>query len=168
MVHYKLYKPIRFRKYIPENCRVIRFIEGPISGDIEVGEGLYATYNGLEQELTVSAPELIYSNEDCSGMFSFLTELETLDFSNFDTTYAIDMNNMFAACWNLVNVDLNNFKTDNVINMSNMFDCCKSVECLDLTSFNLDSLEEEYDMFVGCYCLKDIKVSEESKRLKGI
>ena len=67
-------------------------------------------------------------------MFSFLTKLGTIDFSNFDTTYAIDMNNMF--------------------------DCCNSIEHLDLTSCNLYSLEEANNMFI-VYCLKDNKVSKE-------
>jgi len=64
-----------------------------------------------------------------SYMFSYCSSLISLpDISNWNTNYAISMNNMFDRCSSLISLpDISNWNTHNVYNMSNMFYKCSSL-----------------------------------------
>lgn len=54
-------------------------------------------------------------------MFSNMTNLISLDLSNFNTSMVKDMSGMFHDMTNLTTLDLSNFDTSQVTNMSDMF-----------------------------------------------
>ncbi|MBF1035709.1 MAG: BspA family leucine-rich repeat surface protein, partial [Candidatus Nanosynbacter sp.] len=56
-----------------------------------------------------------------SYMFSDMSNLTTLDLSNFDTSKVTNMKGMFLAMSNLITLDLSNFNTSQVTDMSFMF-----------------------------------------------
>ena len=64
-------------------------------------------------------------------MFSFCTELTSLDLSFFDTANVEDMGYMFANCINLTSVDLHNFEISKTTTMEKMFYNCKNISFIN-------------------------------------
>ena len=74
--------------------------------------------------LTISTPlsEFVF-NADCSGMFSYLTNIQSIDFGNcVNTANVTDMDYMFYGCSLLTSLDLSNFDFSQVTDFTNMFD----------------------------------------------
>ena len=127
----------------------------------------------------------IVAPENCSSMFSGLTNLQTLTFDNFNTSYVTNMSNMFYNCSKLTSLDLTCFDTGNVTDMSNMFwngialtsldvtsfntsnvttmrymfYCCKLLTTLDLSSFNAQKVTDMYYMFSSCDAITSLDLS---------
>ena len=70
-------------------------------------------------------------------MFSNCISLSNLDFSNFNTQNATNMNYMFYYCKSLTN-----FNTQNMTDMSCMF-----LDCNSLTNFNTQNVTDMSCMF---------------------
>lgn len=107
--------------------------------------------------------KIIYANEDSSYMFSFLTNLKTIQNLNFlDTSYVTNMFGMFYGDENLTSLDLSNFNTSNVTNMgrmfSGMFIGCTSLTNLDLSHFDTSKVKNMAGMFSGCKYLTNLNV----------
>ena len=102
------------------------------------------------------------SNVDTSNvtnmqsMFEFCFVLQNLDLSSFDTSNVTDMHGMFLMCDHLQNLDLSSFDTSNVINMNVMFGFCGSLQNLDLSSFDTSKVTDMGSMFGFCQSLKNV------------
>ena len=93
-----------------------------------------------------------------SSMFQDCNELEYLDLSNFNTSYANNMKQMLSGCKKLKEIKgINNFDTSQVIDMNSMFQDCNELEYLDLSNFNTSNVNDMGFMFDKCYKLKEIK-----------
>ena len=68
-----------------------------------------------------------YSLNNCSYMFKGLTNITSIDFSDFDFSLVINMLEMFCNCVNIEHINFNNIKITNVESMSNMFYCCEKI-----------------------------------------
>ncbi|MBR3133179.1 MAG: BspA family leucine-rich repeat surface protein, partial [Clostridia bacterium] len=87
----------------------------------------------------------VYTNSDCSEMFES-RDYELYDFSNLDTTYAINMNKMFYGT-RVDSLDLSGFNTTNVTDMSEMFHACTKLTSLNLSGWDTSSVTDSSYMF---------------------
>ena len=81
-------------------------------------------------------PEKVYLNTNSRGMFSFMSNLATLNLSNFDTSKVTNMHAMFYGMSKLAALDLSNFNTSQVQDMSSMFSGMPNLTTLDISNFN--------------------------------
>ena len=77
-------------------------------------------------------------------MFSYCSNLPSLNLSNFNTSNVKNMGWMFDGCSKLSSLNLSNFDTSKVIDMSYMFS-----GCLQLTYLNLKNFIENNSLSVG-------------------
>ena len=89
-----------------------------------------------------------------SYMFSGCCQLANVNFNNFNTTNVTDMHWMFCGCSSLVNLDLSSFFTVNVTDMSCMFYGCKSLVSLNIMGFNTEKVTDMSYMFRDCASIK--------------
>ncbi|MBR4407148.1 MAG: BspA family leucine-rich repeat surface protein, partial [Clostridia bacterium] len=94
------------------------------------------------------------------GMFADCETMKSVNVSSFNTCQVEDMSYMFSCCSALTNLDVANFDTKNVIDMSAMFDSCKSLTSLDLSNFDTEGVQDMHWMFYSCENLSKIYVSE--------
>ena len=94
-----------------------------------------------------------------SYLFGGCFNLTSLDISNLNTEYVVDMSNMFANCWKLTSIDLSNFNTKNVKNMNWMFEDCQSLKSIDLIKFDTSSVTRIDSMFWNSKSLTSIDMS---------
>ena len=88
---------------------------------------------------------------DASMLFYSLTNVETIDVSNLDTSDATDMSSMFALCLNLEEIDLTNFDTSNVTRTEKMFADCASLVTIKVgNNWYLRKVQNSTDMFLNC------------------
>lgn len=162
-----LIKGSSFRATIPSNVTAIVFTDETASEDVTLTDvsassdnSIVAwldgtTYNISSQDENVK----IMANWDCAAMFKALSDLVSIDFTNFDTRTAQTMNMMFAGCNRLENIDLSNFDTRSVYNTGDMFNSCTSLRNLDLTNFNTSKITDMQGMFVCCTNLTNLDLS---------
>ena len=126
-------------------------IEDPDMSDYEIK----AWYNAADQSVYYYAPVAVtYLNPNSSGMFQWFTKIESLDFSNIDTSEVNKMHAMFYWMQNLKTINFGNFNTSNVTDMTAMFGCTFSLTELDLSSFDTSSVTQMSYMFHGTYVQK--------------
>ena len=73
--------------------------------------------------------------KDCSCMFYDCTNIEDIDFSNFNTEEVENMNSMFSGC-ELREINLSSFNTEKLISMERIFSHCFWLELVDISSFS--------------------------------
>ncbi len=114
-----------------------------------------AWYNAADQSVYYYAPVAVtYLNPNSRGMFQWFTKIESLDFSNIDTSEVNKMHAMFYWMQNLKTINFGNFNTSNVTDMTAMFGCTFSLTELDLSSFDTSSVTQMSYMFHGTYVQK--------------
>ena len=97
--------------------------------------------------------------QSCKNMFSGLSNLIDINFTNFDTSEVTEMEEMFRDCSSLTSLDLSNFNTKLVRNMSLMFANCSLLLSLDLSNFETPSVKNIYGIFKDCYSLKFLNIT---------
>ena len=102
---------------------------------------------------------VVQTNTNASGMFAYLTNVESLDLSKLDTSNITSMSKMFYKSSGLKNIDFSNFNTSNVTNMSSMFEGCSSLTSLDLSNFDTLNVISMGSMFLGCSSLITLDLS---------
>ena len=70
----------------------------------------------------------------CRNMFKDLSNIISIDVSNFDTS-VIDMGYMFYNWSSLISLNLNNFDTSSIIDMNTMLYDCNSLESIEIENF---------------------------------
>ena len=123
--------------------------------------GYYTDEDGNSMyELTFISTKQIYANIDSKNLFSYLTNLKSIDLSNFDTSNVTNMNGMFMGCSSLTSIDVNNFNTSEVTDMAFMFDFCISLQSIDLSNFDTNKVTNMEVMFESCQSLESLNISE--------
>ena len=157
-------------------------IEDPDLSDYEIK----SWYNAADQTVYYYAPvSTTYLNPNAQRMFQWFTKIESLDFSNIDTSEAKTMHAMFYWMQNLKTINFANFNTSEVtdttamfgdtfslteLNLSN-FDTSKvtgmsymfhgtNVQKLDLSSFNTSNVANMYSMFEAASRLNEINFGD--------
>ena len=92
-------------------------------------------------------------------MFYGLSNIITINFTNFDTSSVIDMTGMFYGCSQLISLALSNFITSSVTSMCHMFRECNELISLDLSNFNTSSVTKMGAMFYNCIKLNSLDIS---------
>lgn len=92
-------------------------------------------------------------------MFNSCSALTSLDLSNFNTQYVMNMGGMFSDCSALQSINLSSFNTENVTYMGLMFTDCKALTSIDLSSFNTGNVTDMSLMFSDCEALQSIDLS---------
>lgn len=114
-----------------------------------------AWYNAANQSVYYYAPVgTTYLNPNSKGMFQWFTKIESLDFSNIDTSEVNKMHAMFYWMQNLKTINFGNFNTSKVTDMTAMFGCTFSLTELDLSSFDTSNVTQMSYMFHGTYVQK--------------
>ena len=126
-------------------------IEDPDLSDYEIK----AWYNVADQSVYYYAePNTVFLNQNSSLMFRWFTMIESLDFSNIDTSEVNAMSAMFYWMRNLKTINFGNFNTSKVADMTAMFGCTFSLTELDLSSFDTSNVTQMSYMFHGTYVQK--------------
>ena len=126
-------------------------IEDPDMSDYEIK----AWYNAADQTVYYYAePNTVFLNENSKGMFQWFTKIESLDFSNIDTSDVKTMHAMFYWMQNLKTINFGNFNTSKVTDMTAMFGCTFSLTELDLSKFDTSNVTQMSYMFHGTYVQK--------------
>lgn len=120
-------------------------------------------YNGGSTALIIAntddPAQKVVANQNCSNMFAFLNQIESIDLSGLDTSNTARMDGMFYKCENLTNLNLSNIDTTKVTNMYAMFYECKTLKSVDLSSFNTNKVTNMSGMFGWCDNLEHANVS---------
>ena len=135
-------------------------------------------------KLVIAANGTIYAPGYSKGLFKGLTNLKTIDFTNFSTEGALVIDTMFQNDSSLETIDLSSFNTDNIVSMyytfagctnlksinfngwhptlngiGGAFNNCKNIENIDLTNFDV-TYAKTYDyLFSGNSKLKTVNIS---------
>ena len=95
-----------------------------------------------------------------SGLFSNITNLQSIDFTGFNINLVHNFDSLFEGCESLEDVK---FPIDvvsaNVISMNNMFKGCASLTFVNLTSFTITDKTSLAGIFAGCLKLKNVDIS---------
>mgnify|MGYP000989984360 CR=1 FL=1 len=103
--------------------------------------------------------EKVYLNANTSDMFNRMTNLATLDLSNFDTSKVTNMRFMFSDMPNLTTLNLSNFDTSNVTNMGAMFRGVSNLTTLNLSNFDTSNVTNMGSMFFHASNLTTLNLS---------
>lgn len=126
-------------------------IEDPDLSDYEIK----AWYNAADQSVYYYAESnTVFLNQNSKLMFQWFTRIESLDFSNIDTSEVDTMHGMFYWMQNLKTINFGNFKTSNVTDMTAMFGCTFALTELNLSSFDTSKVTGMNYMFHGTYVQK--------------
>ena len=126
-------------------------IEDPDLSDYEIK----AWYNAADQSVYYYAPVTVtYLNPNSRGMFQWFTKIESLDFTNIDTSEVNKMHAMFYWMQNLKTINFGNFNTSKVTDMTAMFGCTFNLAELNLSSFDTSNVTQMSYMFHGAYVQK--------------
>ena len=110
-------------------------------------------------DLTFMSEETIYANKDSRYLFNKLTNLTSIDLSNFKTDGVREMSSMFEGCSGLRSLDVSNFNTSQVTYMNDMFRNCSGLRSLDVSNFNTSQVTDMVYMFKNCSGLTSLDVS---------
>ena len=95
----------------------------------------------------------------CEGMFQELSNIISIDLSNFDSSNVISIASMFYECFNLKYINFDNFVTSSVSKMQFMFCNCHSLISLNLSNFNTQRVTNMGALFKGCFSLTSLDLS---------
>ncbi len=124
---------------------------GKVKGYISGSENNYEIY---------IVGDYIFGNENCQTMFYGFSNLESIDFGNFDTSNVKNMTGMFYTCSGLYKtLDLSSFDTSKVTTMESMFKNCERLTFLDFSSVDTSGLNNTKNMFSGCSGLTELNLS---------
>ena len=130
--------------------------EEPPTGDIPLYVPGEFQFNPEITEVRTMVDE---SHNDLSNMFSFCSNLVSVNTEDWDTSNVTNMREMFFSCSSLPTLDVSNFNTSKVNNMSYMFSGCNNLPSLDVSNFDTSNVTTMDKMFDGCSSLPSLDVS---------
>lgn len=162
---YNVSKGKEFRLFNPEKAGLN---EQDYSVQKEEDQGKSRLLSGIEQgkmtldiggkvKLKIIIKKNVFS---LSGLFSNITNLQSIDFTGFNINLVHNFDCLFEGCESLEDVK---FPIDvvsaNVISMNNMFKGCASLTFVNLTSFTITDKTSLAGIFAGCLKLKEVDIS---------
>lgn len=148
------------KKWISPFCNICSDVEKIIVQDCRLAGSVSNVFSYLTNLKTVEFKNINTSEvTSMAGMFKGCCGLESLDLSSFDTRNVEAMYSMFSGCSALKSLNISSFDTSKVTNMSMMFENCSGLESLDVSKFNTAKVEQMWYMFAGCSSLKALDVS---------
>lgn len=101
----------------------------------------------------------VYAPSNSMNLFALSSKLESIDFTNFDTSRVTSMQAMFRGCTALTELDLSSFDTSNVTNMCAIFQECTSLKEINLSGWDTSKVTTMRYMFNSCSALKQLDLS---------
>ena len=92
-------------------------------------------------------------------MFSFCSNLTSLDVSNWNTSNVTDMTMMFANCSGLTSLDASNWDISKIRSMYGIFYECSKLQSINVSNWDTSNCTSMWSMFAGCSSLKSLDVS---------
>ena len=135
------------------------------TGELTLIWGEFNKYNKWGDDVPADSVKSVTANSgvsftgDCSQLFYYFKNCESMDLSNVSTSNVTNMSDMFANCLNLSSLNLSGWNTSNVTNMFEMFWKCYSLSSLDITSFNTSNVKSMRFMFHLCNRLTALDLS---------
>ena len=158
-----------FNQAIPNSTTTVVFTDEVMPADaalIDVdadGDGgvvAWAEENGTIMKVSTQIKGVkVQAAKDSSYMFDDKSKIQTIDFTNLDTTNMTNMHCMFSGCSGLTSLDLSSFDTSEVTDMGSMFEDCNSLTNLDVSKFDTGKVTNMNWMFSGCSGLTSVDVS---------
>lgn len=144
-------------KIAANNIKTIKF-EGEVKSP-ELSSYLFANLDKLEEFVNL---KFLNTSEttDMGYMFSGLSNLSSLDVSNFDTSKVMHMTGMFQLMVSLKSLDVSNFDTSQVTEMGRMFYYQTNLCSLDLSNFDTSKVYSTADMFRDLESLRNITLGD--------
>ncbi len=145
----------------PADITKIQFVATVPSGYTQIG----TLSTGLPVYKGTTATEIafvwgkIMAPADSSSLFSGMSILNAVDFSNFKTDNVTSMKYMFNGCNALTSLNLESFDTSKVTNMSEMFEYCYKLTSIDVSGFNTANVTTMSYMFSNCKVLTSLDLS---------
>lgn len=142
--------------------KTIKFSSDSVPADAKVmATGLYYTLDETTGALVFYASDskTISAPAKSSNLFKDLTSLTSIDFTNFSTSNATEMDGMFYNCRSLESLDLSTFDTSNVTDMAYLFYGCKTLKTLNISTLNTSLVTDMKSMFDSCMSLTTLNVS---------
>ena len=151
-----LAKQIKLRKIISSNEITLTIIgtgnQKILSDSICPKAGINYTFEQLPDDILVNGV-----SQGIKGKIAYNLSGEINNVTMVWNSNITNCNCMFSDLSNIISIDFSNFDTSQVTNMLYMFNDCHSLTSLDLTSFNTEKVEDMYHMFFGCINLERIK-----------
>ena len=95
----------------------------------------------------------------CNNMFNGLTNIKSIDLSDFDTSQVTDMSKMFNGCTKLESLNLQNLKLSAAENLNSMFQSCYSLRQIDSSNLDASHVKTMSGMFSQCSSISSINLS---------
>ena len=86
--------------------------------------------------------------------------LAQIDFTNFDTSNAVSMQNFLMECSALNSVDFSGFDTSNVVTMQGMLQNCAALTDVDASPLKTGNVQSMRQMFYGCTHLETVDTTD--------
>ena len=129
-----------------------------LNWDIGFNDFSYMFYS-VSDIISIDLSEFDYKGvTTMEHMFCRCTNLESINFGNFDTSLVEEMHGLFAENYNLLSVDLSNLDVSKVEDMSFLF-YHSGINSVNLKNWKTSSLKNMYAMFGSCYYLKSLDIS---------
>ena len=102
------------------------------------------------------------SNVTTFSLFGGNTDLKTIDISGWNFNSVTSLSGFFASgLTGLESINFTDVDTSKITNMAGMFSGCSSLKTLDLTSFDTNKVTDMGSMFYNCSSLTTITVSDD-------
>lgn len=174
-----------FKDLIPSTATSVVFTDEimPISATlIDVDEdgdgGVVAWMDGTTMKVSTQTPgKQVIANTDCQGMFTYKSNLTSIDFHNLDTRNVENMSRMFDNCSSLTGLDLSLFDTSKVEAAVSMFEGCSSLTSLDISMLDFSKVKEiskansdggYSSIFKDCSALTSLKLPKMSNKITNM
>ena len=109
----------------------------------------------LEQEENIIIISWDYKLTEGDEMFSDISTLSEVDFSDFDASELTSISCMFYGCYSLISINFTNFNAPLLTDISYLFYDCISLLSIDLSSFSTSlNIKNMGSMFHNCSSLK--------------
>ena len=121
----------------------------------------YSGYTVSNLTKQINKIKIIYKNNlnNCTSMFSGLTNIISIDLSNFNSSELTKIDYMFNGNSSLESINFGNFNTSKMEIMEYVFQNCYSLTSLNLSSFDTSKVTDFHYMFHNCTSLKELDLS---------
>lgn len=97
--------------------------------------------------------------ESIRDLFCNCSNLQSINFENFDSSNVTDMDSMFYGCKSLNTISLVGLDTSKVQNMQEMFYGCENLAVVTMSGLDTSKVQNMYAMFALCSNLKSIDMN---------
>ena len=153
--------------YMFYGCGELLSLEGEENWDMGSVELMGNMFKGCRKIVKLDLADWDVSNVRVfTSMFSDMTsntglmQLQEVDFSNWDTSSAEEMNWMFYGCGSLKSMDLSKWNVSNLKTMYHMFADCYTLANVNFTGWNTPNLTDMDGTFNDCHALTKLDLSD--------